>query len=110
MATQPDDLKIEQRHRDAAAWALDRAPNSMTWEYLTAYFRTPDQIWQANRVAKAFARFERDQLAPDAVERAFAAGFHAAEKALGFEGCDESEDALAIEWSEYSSSLTTGTL
>jgi hypothetical protein len=40
--------------------------------------------------------------APDDVREVFAAGFHAAERALGYEGCDESEDALAIEWEEYS--------
>lgn len=33
--------------------------------------------------------------------KAFSAGFRASERALGFEGCDESEDALAIEWEEY---------
>ena len=37
----------------------------------------------------------------------FAAGFHAAEKALGFEGCDESEDALEIEWGEFRATLNT---
>lgn len=41
------------------------------------------------------------------VERlTFAAGFHAAERALGFEGCDESEEALDIEWQEYFATLS----
>jgi len=35
----------------------------------------------------------------------FAAGFHAAERALGFEGCDESDEALEIEWEEYRAAL-----
>ena len=51
-----EQLEVSQADRDAAAWALDRAPNSQTWETLTAAHRTPDQIWQANRVAQAFAR------------------------------------------------------
>ena len=46
---------VTQADRDAAAWALDLAPNSQTWETLTAAHRTPNQIWQANRVAQAFA-------------------------------------------------------
>lgn len=46
---------VTQSDRDAAAWALDLAPNSQTWETLTAAHRTLDQIWQANRVAQAFA-------------------------------------------------------
>lgn len=50
---------IEERHQRAAAWALDRSPDSQTWEGLTAHYRTPDQIWQAWRVAEAFARFEQ---------------------------------------------------
>jgi hypothetical protein len=54
---------VEDRHRRAAAWALDRAPDSQSWENLTAHYRTPDQLWQAKRVAEAFARFERDLIA-----------------------------------------------
>ena len=48
--------EVRQEDRDMAAWALDRSPNSQTWETLTAAHRTPDQIWQANRAAQAFAR------------------------------------------------------
>ena len=60
MTTNPTDAQMEladvtQADREAAAWALVLAPNSQTWETLTAAHRTPDQIWQANRVAQAFA-------------------------------------------------------
>jgi hypothetical protein len=51
-----DELVVTQADRDAAAWALDKCPNTMTWENLTASHRTPEQIWGANRAAKAFAR------------------------------------------------------
>lgn len=48
-------VEVTQADREAAASALDMNPNSMTWERLTAAHRTPTQIWQANRVAQAFA-------------------------------------------------------
>lgn len=43
---------------------------------------------------------------PAKLREAFTAGFHAAERGLGFEGCDESADALAIEWAEYLEALS----
>lgn len=59
-------VEVTQADREAAASALDMNPNSMTWERLTAAHRTPTQIWQANRVAQAFATYriaERERCA-----------------------------------------------
>lgn len=54
---------VEQRHRDAAAWAMDQAPDSATWERLTEAHVTPNRLWQMNRVAEAMARMEQQVLA-----------------------------------------------
>lgn len=61
-----DKPDVQQRHRDAAAWALDKAPDGLTWENLTASHVSPDRLWQANRVTEAFARFERALSQPNA--------------------------------------------
>jgi hypothetical protein len=58
-------VEVQQRHKDAAAWALDRCPDTLTWEHLTAHFRTPEQRWHANRVAQAFAKFEAEHCRPN---------------------------------------------
>lgn len=61
--TGKDIPKIEQRHRDAAAWAMDRTPDNLTWEGATAAHVAPDRLWRMKRVAEAMARMERDALA-----------------------------------------------
>ena len=55
--------KVEQRHRDAAAWAMDQAPDFLTWDKAMAAHVSPNRRWQMNRVAEAMARMERDTLA-----------------------------------------------
>lgn len=44
---------------------------------------------------------QRDEARALALEEGFRAGFHAAERALGFEDCDESNEAVENEWSEF---------
>lgn len=53
---------VEQRHKDAAAWAMDRVADSLTWDKATASHVTPERRWQMNRVAEAMARMERAAL------------------------------------------------
>lgn len=90
---------VEDRDQRAAAWALDRAPDSSDWASLTAHFRTPDQLWQARRVAEAFARFEQDHItrlesdvaiARAALERAikFLEGSNPLHMSGGIRNCD----------------------
>ena len=85
-----EQLEVSQADRDAAAWALDRAPNSQTWETLTAAHRTPDQIWQANRVAQAFARHRQ------ATEARMAAAVEALEAVLPFTRAEELAEAAQV--------------
>lgn len=102
--TNPTDAQMKladvtDADRKAAAWALDLAPNSQTWETLTAAHRTPDQIWQANRVAQAFAHHRlateaRAQGLVDALE----AMLHAVCHETGFANAVRNDSGVAYPW------------
>lgn len=84
----------------------DRAATILEWyQGLNPRARQSLAIADLHRLAKALSASPVPVDASGA-EIAFSAGFHAAERALGFEGCDESAEALAIEWAEYAETLS----
>ena len=79
---------VKQVDKERTAWTLDIAPNGMTWEKLTAPHVDPTRLWQANRVAQAFAAHRiAAECAKDAILNQMAANAadmakqHMAEKA-----------------------------
>ena len=60
---------VEQRHKDAAAWALDKVPDSLTWQRAMAAHVSPGRVWEFRRAAEAMARMERAAIATLQAER-----------------------------------------